>query len=189
MREGRFMHNHVQARAFYPAYHKSIEVDAGILQLLIALWDAKIYTCNSCEEIEPGIIWIEFHSNEDIERFLLILIQSLEDQIQNNPEADDWICYRILGQEWGYRRSWQYFAHPNITPAKCNQRSIYPRRLKGCRVELSVSLRFPKEDYSKVLKILCNYMYKQKLNTCNDDPISMHEYMRIVKASKHAPLV
>jgi hypothetical protein len=184
------MHNHVQARAFCPAYSKFIEVDAGILQLLIALWNARIYTCNSCEEIEPGIIWIEFYSNEDIQRFLLILIQSLEDQIHNNPEADNWMCYRILGQEWGYLRSWQYFAHPNISPAKCNQKSIFPKRLKGCRIELSVSLRFPKEDHSKVLDVLRSYVYKskyeEKSNISTVAPINVHEYMKLIETSKHA---
>lgn len=177
------MHNHVQVRAFYPAYRKFIEVDAGILHLLIALWETKIFTCNSCEEIEPGIIWIEFYSNNDIEKFLLILIESLEDQIHNNPEADNWICYRILGQDWGYLRSWKYFAHPNIAPIKCNQRSIYPRKLKGCRVELSVSLHFPKEDYSKVLGVLDEYIYERKMNTRSAR--NVYEYMDKIKASKH----
>lgn len=184
-----YMHNHLQARAFCPAYKQFIEVDAGILQLLLLLWDAKIYTCNSCEEIEPGIIWIEFYSNDDIERFLLILIESIEDQIYNHPEADNWFCYRILGQEWGYLGSWQYFAHPNISPTKCNQRSIYPRKLKGCMIELSISLRFPKEDYSKVLNILRAYMCGEKSNASNVAPISVHKYMKLMKASKHVPLL
>jgi hypothetical protein len=156
------MSGHVQALVFYPAYHKSIEVDVGILPLLRNLWDAEILTCNSCEEIEPGIMWIEFYSEEDVEKFLLILIEALGEQIHNHPEADDWFCFRILGCDGEILRPWQYYAHPNITPAKCDQSNFYPKKLKNCKVALSFSLRFPKEDYSKVLTLLHSYLYRSK---------------------------
>ena len=174
------MRKHVQTRAFYPAYRKSIEVDTGIMHVLRVLWDAEIITCNSCEEIEPGMMWIEFYSDEDVEKLLWILIESLGDQIYSHPEADDWFCYRILGQGGEYRRSWQYYAHPNISPARCNQRSIYPRRLRGCKVELSVSLRFPREDYSKVLNLLRSYVYRE---IGSGSPINKPEYVKLIKAS------
>lgn len=180
------MRKHVQTRAFYPACRKSIEVDAGIMHILLILWDAEIITCNSCEEIEPGMMWIEFYSNEDVEKFLWILIESLGDQIYSHPEADDWFCYRILGQGGESLRSWQYYAHPNISPAKCNKRSIYPRKLRGCKVELSVSLRFPREDYSKVLNLLSSYMYREK---GSGSPISEIEYVGLIRSSRHGSVV
>jgi hypothetical protein len=109
--------DHKQTRVFYPAYRKVIEVDAGIASLLLALWDAKIFTCNSCEEIEPGIVWIEFYSTEDAEKLLILIIKALGDQIHNNPRKNDWFCFRILGQKGDTLKPWRYDAHPNILPA------------------------------------------------------------------------
>jgi hypothetical protein len=155
---------HEQTQVFYPAYNDVIEVDAGIAPLILALWDAEILTCNSCEANEPDTIWIEFYSIEDAEKLLLILIKSLGSKIHSHPEWEDWFCYRILGQCGDELKPWQYNAHPNVYPVKANQRRIYPKDLKTCKVELSVSLYFPKVDYSKVLYLLHNYLSKNKEN-------------------------
>jgi hypothetical protein len=171
--------NHKQTLVFYPAYRKAIEVDAGIAPLLLALWDADIFTCNSCEENEPGIIWIEFYSTKDAEKLLLMIIKTLGDQIHNNPEANDWFCYRILGQNGDTLKPWRYDAHPNVFPARCNQKRIYSKSLESCKVELSVSLRFPKEDYSIVMGLLHRSQLKENENSTNT-----HDYMELLKLSR-----
>lgn len=144
---------HKQTLAFYPAYQTTIEVDAGIAPLLLALWDEEIYTCNSCEENEPGLIWIELHSSRDAEKLLLTLVKALGDQIHNNPEANDWFFYRILGQNGDVLKPWRYDAHPNVCPGT-KQEINHSENIEVSKIELSVSLRFPKEDYGTVMSLL-----------------------------------
>jgi len=145
---------------YYPGCQDFIEVDEGIAPLLVTLWDAKIRTCNSCEENEPGKIWIEFYSMKEVERLLTIMIRSLGDRIKKHPEVNDWICYRILGHEGEKLPSWHFDAYPNLSPIKPNQRSIYPKNIFESRVELSVSVRFPKEDNQIVTDLVNKYLRK-----------------------------
>ena len=168
--------DHKQTLVFYPAYRKVIEVDAGIAPLLLALWDAEILTCNSCEEYEPGIIWIEFYATRDAEKLLLMIIKGLGDQIHKHPEANDWFCHRILGQNGDTLKPWRHDAHPNVYPARCNRKQIYPKNLESCKVELSVSLRFPKEDYAILLDLLYRSQFKEKEGS--DD---IQNYMELLK--------
>lgn len=174
------MFDHKQISVFYPAYRETIEVDVGIAPLLLVLWDAEILTCNSCEENKPGIIWIEFYSPTDAEKLLLLIIKALGKQIHSHPEANDWFCYRILGQKGNTLKPWRYDAHPNVYPMGCNQKKIYSKDLAACKVELSVSLRFPKEDYMIVLELLQHLLY-QSLFKDNGCSTSVEDYMELVK--------
>ena len=70
--------NHKQVSIYYLGYDQMIDVDAEMAPLLRALWDKGIMTCNSCQEIEPGIMWIEFYSAEDVEAFVTLLVVALE---------------------------------------------------------------------------------------------------------------
>lgn len=150
--------DHNQITVFYPGYQDFIEVDEGIAHLLQTLWDAKIRTCNSCEENEPGMIWIEFYSMKEVERLLTILIKSLGDRIHKHPEINDWFCYRILGHDGEKLKPWHFDAYPNLSPTRPNQRSIYPKKIFDSRVELSVSVRFPKEDNQVVIDLVSKYL-------------------------------
>lgn len=165
------MFDHEQTKIFYPEYQELIEVDAGIAPLLIAIWDAGMMTCNSCEENEPGIMWIEFFSMKDVEKFLLIQIEALGNRIHKHPDLNDWFCYRILGYDGSTLSPWRYDAHPNIYPVVPNQRSIYPRSTSDRRIELSVSVRFPREDYPIVLDLINNYLTRGggKFEELSDD--------------------
>jgi hypothetical protein len=180
------MFDHKQISVFYPAYKKMIEVDAGIAPLLLVLWDAEILTCNSCEENEPGIIWIEFYSTSDAEKLLLSIIKELGERIHSHPEANDWFCYRILGQEGITLRPWRYDAHPNVYPMRCNQKKIYPKNLSACKVELSVSLRFPKEDYTTVLMLMQHHLY-HRMFKCEGSLINISDYTELVKIYSESP--
>lgn len=97
---------------------------------------------------------------KEVERLLTILIKSLGDRIKKHPEVNDWFCYRILGHEGETLTPWHFDAYPNLSPLKPNQRSIYPRNIFESRVELSVSVRFPKEDNQFVLDLVNKYLRK-----------------------------
>jgi hypothetical protein len=174
------MFNHTQISVFYPAYRTTIEVDVGIAPLLLVLWDTEILTCNSCEENEPGIIWIEFYSPSDAEKLLLSIIKALGEQIHSHPEANDWFCYRILGQNGITLKPWRYEAHPNVYPIRCNQKKVYSKNLAVCKVELSVSLRFPREDYTIVLELLQHLLYQRSFKSEESSP-NINDYMEVVK--------
>jgi transposase len=150
--------DHKQTTVYYPLDQDLIQVDEGIAPLLLTLWDAKIRTCNSCEENEPGITWVEFYSMKEVEKLLTILIKSLGNRIQKHPEVNDWFCYRILGHEGETFSPWRFDAYPNLFPTRPNQRSIYPQKIFDSKVELSVSVRFPREDNQFVIDLISKYL-------------------------------
>jgi hypothetical protein len=45
------------------------DVDLLIAPLILRLWKHGIKTCQSCEESEPGTVWIQFPEYEDAKRF------------------------------------------------------------------------------------------------------------------------
>ncbi len=151
--------DHNQTTVYYPGEQEYIEVDEAIAPLLISLWKNKIKTCNSCQENEPGIIWIEFYSMKDVERLLTIMVRSLGDRINAHPEANDWFCYRILGHEGEGLAGWRYEAYPNLFSLASEQGDgVFPQGIFESKVELSVSIRFPVEDHQMVLELVNKYM-------------------------------
>jgi hypothetical protein len=150
--------DHEQTKVLFPGNQELIDVDVGIAPLLVAIWDAGIMTWNSCEENELGIMWIEFSSMKDVERFLKIQIHTLGNRVHKHPDFNDWFCYRILGYEGDHLGPWRYNAHPNVCPITSNQSSIYSRNASDCNVEMSVSVRFPREDYPVIIDLISNYL-------------------------------
>jgi len=131
--------------------------------LLTSIWDAGILTCNSCQENEPGTIWIEFYSLKDAEKFLITIIESLEEQIRHHPQKDDWLCYRILGYSGDSMNPWRYDAHPNIECTSADG-DLFPRDLESCKLEFTVSIRFPVEDYSRIIELIEDHRLRPREN-------------------------
>ncbi len=179
------MFDHKQAKVFCPECQELIEVDEGIAPLLSIIWDAGMITCNSCEENEPGIMWIEFFSMMDVEKFLLIQIDALGNRIHKHPDFNDWFCYRILGYEGNDLRPWRFDAHPNIYPVTPNQKSIYSRSSSNRRIELSVSVRFPREDYQIVLDLIKYYLAR---NSCTFEELSDDQWNYIKRYLPPQPI-
>lgn len=150
------MFDHEQAKVFYPGYEEVIEVDTGIAPLLLALWDAGVMTCNSCQENEPGVMWIEFYSAEDAENFITLLMVALRDQIVRRPEGDDWLYLRILGEDGEEREPWRYEVHPNVCREHLNSDAFDLDISALSAIAFTVSIRFPAADYPKVLELLSN---------------------------------
>jgi hypothetical protein len=156
--------DHEQTKVLFPGNQELIDVDVGIAPLLVAIWDAGIITWNSCEENEPGIIWIEFSTIKDVERFLKIQIHTLGNRVHKHPDFNDWFCYRILGYEGDHLGPWRYNAHPNVYSITSNQSSMYSRNASDCSVEMSVSVRFPREDYPVIIDLISNYLKRGEDN-------------------------
>jgi len=155
--------DHKQITVYCPGEQDFIQVDEGIAPLLQSIWQAKMRTCNSCQENEPGIIWIEFYSMKDVERLLTIMVKSLGDRIQRYPEINDWFCYRILGHDGEKLAPWRFEAYPNLSSTIIDQ-DIYPDNVFDSRIELSISARFPCDDKQMVLDLVNKYLRKGQDN-------------------------
>ncbi len=46
------------------------EIDEFLVPLIAAIWSLQIETIMSCQEVEPGIAWVEFASIPDLIKFL-----------------------------------------------------------------------------------------------------------------------
>ena len=144
------MIEHKQTAILDPASNTMIEVDERIAPLLEAIWNCGIITCNSCQENKPGIIWIEFLAAEDAEAFLTRVVSGL-DPI-NSPDADNWLYSRIKGLDGG----WQYTAHPHDVREYIDEEcgTVELNASQSCGFTLSISIRFPVDDYEKLCDLL-----------------------------------
>lgn len=141
------MVEHRQTAILDPTLNQMVEVDEGIAPLLKAIWNLGITTCNSCQENKPGLIWIEFLQAEDAETFLTHIISGLDPV--NSPKADNWLYSRIIGQNGG----WQYNAHPHDFREYIDEEKgmVELDTSEPCRLSLSISIRFPVDDYGRLL--------------------------------------
>jgi len=51
---------HVQVQVHNPLMDKTIGVDEGLVELLQLIWKSNIVTYLSCQENQPGVVWIDF---------------------------------------------------------------------------------------------------------------------------------
>ena len=146
--------NHKQVSLYYPGYDQIIDVDEEMAPILRALWDKGIMTCNSCQEIEPGTMWIEFYSAEDVEDFITLLVVALGNRTSRFPEADDWLYLRMFGGLGEERRSWRYEGHPNLCQEILDSDSLKTDIFSSGAIALTVSVRIPVDDYNRLLELI-----------------------------------
>ena len=60
---------HEQIKLWNPILEIRIEVDKGLSELLMLLWENDIATDNSCQNLN-GNVWISFYSSYDLKGFL-----------------------------------------------------------------------------------------------------------------------
>lgn len=146
--------NHKQVSIYYLGYDQMIDVDAEMAALLRALWDKGIMTCNSCQEIEPGVMWIEFYSAEDVEAFVTLMVVALGNSTSQFPEADDWLYLRMFGGIGEERKPWKYEAHPNLCQELLDSDCLKTNISSSGAIALTVSVRFPIDDYNRLLELV-----------------------------------
>lgn len=147
---------------FYcPGDDRAGQFDKQIDPLVQALWDVGILACKPYQEIESGVITIEFPSFEDAEEFLTkILISLTWLATKHLPEAEDWLFNRIMGYAGEKRAAWKYKAHPCLLPDDDSTEAL-ENSLHHEGVMLMISVRFPAEDYLKVVELLDGYVYEE----------------------------
>jgi hypothetical protein len=112
-------HKTIQMRPLGAPDGVTVGIDIGIAQLISALWDAEIDTCNSCQDRaseaipKPGIAWVQFASAGCFETFLDVvqgeglmdheqwqidyLLDDLAEYVDDNDEIQkpDYHDYRV----------------------------------------------------------------------------------------------
>lgn len=144
------MPEHKQIKISHPDSEETIEVDEGIAPLIKTIWNLGISTCNSCQENMPGIVWMEFLTARDVEAFLSRVVSGLDPV--NDPKAGNWLYSRIIGENGG----WKYNAHPHDVREYIDKEkgTLELNTSEPCGIMLSISIRFPVDDYEILLDLL-----------------------------------
>ncbi|MBL8020258.1 MAG: hypothetical protein JNM27_11380 [Leptospirales bacterium] len=123
---------HRTTELYHPAFG-TVHIDCRIAPLVQQIWAAQMYTFNSCEDnIPAGYVWIQFACFIDIESFLSIVLGG------ENESSDFYrrvTAMRARGS-WG-KDEWRY--------------STSFDRFDGMHF-ISVSVRFPRRDLSRVYR-------------------------------------
>lgn len=142
--------NHTQTRI--KVGDMEADVDHGIAPLIMEIWKAGIATVMSCEENQPGIIWIQFLEVEDAVTFLNIVApyeetwESIYNRARLGWEPSD---KKLLLPFWTYDVSPEDLS----LQEECNDNGDVTGEShcgQPCFV-FSLSIRFPQEDYALVL--------------------------------------
>ena len=126
-----------------------IPIDEGISELIKELWKRDIYTYNSCQENEPGIIWIEFANSYDAKVFLdTIMLKAYEDE-----GYGDELYFRMYVNTF-HEKDWQYDVCVIDYNEIIDEEKDELVHVGIPDIGFPISIRFPISDYHMVLKII-----------------------------------
>lgn len=130
---------HPTVSLFNPAFGDYCDIDAGISDLIAALWRNDIHTTQCCQEIAPGLMWIEFPNSIEAERFLDKAAPKYHDSVYNRAMG--------LTASW----NWEYDINlVNLNEDIDDDGNVTPTD-KGPLYLFVVSVRFPVTDYPLIL--------------------------------------
>lgn len=130
------------------------DVDEAIAPLIKEIWTAGIDIDLSCQEDQPGIIWIHFMTLDDGIRFLNIVVR-----YQQESEG---IYNRVLGH-WKRdsavpRWTFQVFPFDANLEEEWHEGDLVPEYHPGQPdFYFSISIRFPQTDYPVLLQRMKEY--------------------------------
>ena len=145
------MVTHSQVVIIDPVDGSETKVDEGIAPLIRLLWSADLRTTNSCQENEPGVMWVEFLHVGYLEDFISMIIAELGD----NYMAHDWLYSRILvtGED---PHDWEYNTYPFDTREYLDEENdmVEVDYSEPCKIIFTASVRFPVTDYDIICSLL-----------------------------------
>ena len=153
---------HKQVELTYQDCGDTVEVDEGISSLIQVLWDKGVDTVKSCQEIQPGIIWLEFYSFVFSEPFITMALQSAPDEKtywRVRGEEEYWSIYEAEDADpppWQYSFKMEdlseYYFDGKIQFGAPHQAMIF------------TSIKFPIADYNWILEAAKDWSGWSKLN-------------------------
>lgn len=121
-----------------------LEVDCGIAELIECLMKVDIrVTISSESNVPKDYMWLVFQCQDDVERFMEIVFR--------NMSANDEMYCRATIDERYEKGAWHFDTFFNDI-----YRDKDEEYLEGA--SMNISVRFPKSDYSKILKRVKKYM-------------------------------
>jgi hypothetical protein len=137
------MERHATRPVTSPRGHTA-DIDLGIADLIEALWARGVNTAQSCEEMQPGLVWIAFHYAADSLDFLRALNLSDDTEVDDDGEVLDDLIERALnptvaspGDGWSDPWAWRWTAQP-VPSAGC----------------VSLAVEFPRADVPELVRRL-----------------------------------
>jgi hypothetical protein len=115
----------------------SADIDCKIAPLILNLWKLGFYTTNSCEENQPGIIWIEFINVAQGKVFLNLIARASKNLYEN-----------ITGF-WDHEDNWQYDV--NVDDWRFDV-SSQPK------IDFLLSVRFPIKHLKEVEEVVAKVL-------------------------------
>ncbi len=136
------LQEHQYSIMWNPHWEQEVRIDKKIAPLVWTIWHKLgLHTYNSCED-NFGSVWIEFSHLHELETFLTILARYRDDY----PEL-----YAEMMEEWEFRILPQDLAE--VLDEEADE--VY---LDGdSDIIFSPSVRFPKEDLSRVMDCFAQY--------------------------------
>lgn len=135
-------------------------VDKGIANLLKLIWSKGIKTVNSCEENKPGIIWIQFQSINDLNKFLNRIARYPKGHGENfwdtmygrmmnlSNEKENWNYDMVIPVNYGVEEKL-------IKNSKSSSGYEAIETFTGKHdIDFNPSLRFPKKDLTEIMRNL-----------------------------------
>lgn len=146
--------NHKTVKLWNNYFKQYIDIDVNIAQLIDEIWKANIATCASCENYstkkkksKDKLIWIEFCSGSNLEKFLEIIIGSEDIHSDFYNKVHNW-KYKI-----DILRSLK-------TDDLDNENKIYKKYNCVKTIYIVPSVKFSKCDYNYVLNKLIKHNTK-----------------------------
>lgn len=129
-------------------FDEIVEIDAAIAPLIKWIWNAGITTLNSCED-NSGYVWVQFLSADNAERFLNIVADKagqagnrlLRSRVVNSYDFSPADCRLFESRYDVPKDSWLV--------SVCSDWSE-----ESEEIELSISVRFPREHLCEVMTVL-----------------------------------
>jgi len=132
------------------------EVDELLAPLIAAMWEREIETNMSCQEVEPGIAWIEFASVSDLIEFL----NCVADYEPGVDTLYNRINYRLTGATSA--PVWEYQLNP-LDVSEGDERQPPPDFL------FTAGLYFPRCDLPTLLTRLKRARIKNQVGTATTE--------------------
>lgn len=147
------MANHKQIKVYNPIDDCITEIDEGIVELVQLLWDLSFETDNSCQELEPGIMWISL-LNYDAEEFLTVIASRREEDLETEDLSSS-MYWRM--RDPALEGSWDYRVSLHDSAEVWDDESDAHIFDGDSEITLFVSIKFPVSDYDEILERLKQY--------------------------------
>jgi hypothetical protein len=147
---------HKQVEVYNPFYEENIRVDEGMAELLTLLWDMDIFTTVSCQETEPGFMWLNMPADEAT-LFMMALSFKRDDDLKSDPPS---LYPRMMMMRPDSDDSWKYHVRPRDEAEKYifeheDDDFSAPVKLEGqTMLYFDIHISFPISDYPLIMERL-----------------------------------